>query len=731
MAHIDTSNMRSRLPRLPLSGIPGITRIGSHQLQTQHSAHSHSSHQIQQQQQQQQAPHTATALSFSSSLSQDSTSAQTLAPSKDKSVVFVYGCHGGTSMAYLESMLKQLSVRCADSGWSYGILLSDHTLYPRDRILVNGEIVSSALFEKLTHECQKDVANNGTRISPINASSKERQDAVLINIALRIFEDQKVTTIAVAIPHQAEFGMESKAPAPPADSSTDSPEENQSADANTNVRDSDSSCHLERMLLDMYSPRTIICGVESLPAYSEGLPEAWRKSLVFLMRKHTHLVSASQPKPVRLELLGLANEFGITIELAQPLSTVQAAKDTQLGIFGHEQQGFATLALALCQTWAYQSGILRLRTLAQGVGEYTVAKALHPMRQQSKIGMPASPLHAQAPSGLRETPQWMLRGLSGARSKGMFHSATAEAGSRVNWHYNWADTPDDFERTGEWFGSICNKDEANPRILLIHLPESLMMTTRYQHSTSGEWIVSDYRKMLKALFMPLRHIKWASCVFAANILNELNVMESSVPPVLSQYVLREYWSQLTGLATEQIFIAPSLAGALRLIASSSATWLNAVTEKTLPPAETTATMTPMSPGLGRRSGQVEPPVSARKTSFAGQPSSPSVSSVLGLTTRPQRALSRATVLKNATSMDNLRERQRKLSMGIGMSASESATSLPLKGQLSAGLSVSTVPATAPIAASAGASAKVDVLVTGTKSFVHSTILVVQKQIFGL
>ncbi|KAJ1725818.1 hypothetical protein LPJ53_000079 [Coemansia erecta] len=627
-------------------------------------------------------------------------------------------------------MLKQLSVRCADSDWNYGVLLSDHTLYPRDRILVNGEIVSSALFEKLTRECQKDVDSNGTRISPVNASSKERQDAVLINIALRIFEDQKVTTIAVAVPQQTAPNSEPKPPTPPTDPSTDSTEENQPADTSTDVRDSDSPCYLERMLLDIYSPRTIICGVDSLPAYSEGLPEAWHRSLVFLMRKRTHLVSASQPKPIRLQLLGLAKAFDITIELAQPLSTVQAAKDTQLGIFGHEQQGFATLALALCQTWAYQSGILRLRTLAQGVGEYTVAKALNPLRQQSKIGMPASPFNVQAPTGLRETPQWMLRGLSGARCKGMFHSAPAEVGSRVNWHYNWADTPDDFERTGEWFGSKCKQDEANPRILLIHLPESLMMTVRYQHSASGEWVVSDYRKMLKALFMPLRHIKWASCVFAANILNELNVMESSVPPVLSQYVLREYWSQLTGLATEQIFIAPSLAGALRLIASSSTTWLNTVTERMLPPVETAATI-PMSPGLGRRSGQIEPPASARQTSFVVQPSSPSVSSVLGLTTRPQRALSRATVLKNATSMDNLREKQRKLSMGINTSGSESATSLPLKGQRSAALSVSTVPATAPIAAGTGTSAKVDVLVTGTKSFVHSTILVVQKQAFGL
>ncbi|KAJ2373651.1 hypothetical protein IW150_003518 [Coemansia sp. RSA 2607] len=492
-------------------------------------------------------------------------------------------------------MLKQLSVRCSDSDWGYGILLSDHTLYPRDRILVNGEIVSSALFEKLTRECQKDVDSNGTRISPLNASIKERYDAVLVNIALRIFEDQKVTTIIVAIPQQEAPNYDSKSSTPPTDPSTDTPEDSAPVDVSTEIDDSDSSCYLEKMLLDMYNPRSIICGVESLPAYSEGLPEAWRKSLVFLMRKHVHLVSASQPKPVRLQLLSLAKAFGITIELAQPLSTVQAAKDTQLGIFGHGQQGFATLALALCQTWAYQCGILRLRTLAQGMGEYTVAKALNPMRQQPNIGMPDSPFNAQTQTSLRETPQWMLRGLSGARCKGMFHSVEAEVGSRVNWHYNWADTPSDFERTGEWFGSICKKDEPNPRILLIHLPESLMMTVRYQNSANGEWVVSDYRRMLKALFMPLRNIKWTSCVFAANIMNELNIMESSVPPVLSQYVLREYWSQLTGLATEQIFIAPSLASALRLIASSSTTWINAVTQQALPPPE--ATMNSMSSGL--------------------------------------------------------------------------------------------------------------------------------------
>ncbi|KAJ1827535.1 hypothetical protein LPJ56_001618, partial [Coemansia sp. RSA 2599] len=582
---------------------------------------------------------------------------------KEKSVVFIYGGAHGSTRVYLESMLAQLSSRCSQSGWSYGVLLSDHTLTPRDRILVNGQTVSTALFEECTRECRQEIDDKCVRISPNGASIEDRQNAIMVNIALRVFSSQGVNLIAVAVPDGPGAGSGPGTEA--------MPQPRASADTASDGGDDETSCYMEKMVVDVHGPRSIICGVEALPAYAGGLPESWRRSLVYLMRRRVHLVSSLQPKPVRMQLLGLAKANGLTVDLAQPLSSLPATKDIQLGAIGPEHLSSAALALALCQTWGYQSGILRQRAPAQGIGEYTVSMALNPLRQQSKIAMPASPMHAQAQSGLRDTPQWMLRGLSGARCVGLFDSMPAEPGSRANWHYSWAETPDDFAHTGEWFRNARQQEGTkNPCVLLIHLPESFITTVSHRRSASGQWIASDYRDMLQSLYMPLRDVQWACCVFAAGILNELNVMESSVPPVLSQYVLREYWSQLSGQSIEQVFIAPSLASAFRLIASASTTRLHAVTERSLPLADSASRA--MSPGLGSRSAYFEPPATPRPTQGPLHPS-PSSSSIFSLTTRPQRALSKTSVLKNATSMDNLREGRRKFSLGINTLGSESTT----------------------------------------------------------
>ncbi|KAJ1642523.1 hypothetical protein LPJ64_005642 [Coemansia asiatica] len=728
MAHIDTTTVRTRLPRLPLSGIPGISRTGSHQLPSHRYYPSQQLHYSQQQKQQAQTqtPHTATALgfSFSSNLSQDGEKPM-LAPSKERCVAFVYGAAHGSTMVYLESMLAQLSAKCSESGWSYGVLLSDHTLTPRDRILVNGKPVASALFEKCTHECRQGIDDKSARISPRNASVRERQNAILVNIALRVFSSQNVSLIAVAVPDSSTGNSSSSQTA-------SRPEQRAGADDGDESTD-DASCYVEKMVVAMHGSRSIICGVEALPAYAGSLPDRWRRSLVYLMQKRVHLVSSLQPKPVRLQLLSLAKTHGLTVDLAQPLSSLPATRDVQLGLSGAGQPESAALALALCQTWAHQSGILRQRALAQGVGEYTAAMALSPLRQQSKIAMPTSPLLTQMQPGMRDTPQWMLRGLSGARCTGLFDSMPAEPGSRANWHFSWAETPADFARTGEWFRSLCQqKSTKNPRFLLIHLPESFITTVNHQRSANGQQIASDYRDMLRSLYLPLRDVQWACCVFAAGILNELNVMESSVPPVLSQYVLREHWSQLSGQPTDQILIAPSLASAFRLIASASTTRLHLATETSLPLADSTMPKV-MSPGVGSRSAYFEPPSTPRQAQAGFLQPSPSSSNIFSLTTRPQRALSKASVLKNATSMDNLRESRRKFSLGLNGLGNESTASLPLRTpKTAAAQSLAAVPMTAPMAAGGQTPApKVDILVTGAKSFVHSTIIFAKKQAITL
>ncbi|KAJ1942858.1 hypothetical protein GGF37_002923 [Kickxella alabastrina] len=702
MTHIDTINMQSRLPRPPLSALPVITRIGSHQIPIQSQHHLQHQHQ-------QQIPHSASGLGFGSNLAQDNGTPSST-PTKDKSAVFLYGPPTGTSLIYLESMLKQLLLKTPQNGWSYGVLLSDHTLQPRDRIRINGETVDSRVFERCAREFQRDLDKEGGYIGHRKKSTaKQRVENMLVNVALRVFDSQKVTAIAIAMAH----------PMSDTDALACASLEMQGASKDT----SDSSYRtIEQLVLDIYTPDRIICGFEPLSEFLESLPGSWRKSLGYLARRPIHMISWPQPNAVRMQLLNLAMVLGNTIELVQPLSSLPAAKDVQLGIYGPEQAQFAALALALCQAWAHHNGLLRLRTHTHGVGEYTTAMALSTMRQVTKQTIPFSPFHAQNQTPLRDTPPWMLRGLSNACCPGQFYTMPSEPAAQANWHYSWAETPSDFKRTGEWFGGVCQKNHANPRVLLIHLPESFISTVRCRRGGDGQWVSSDYREMLKSLYLPLRNIKWACCVFAADILYESNVIESNVPPVLSQYVLREYWSQISGQQTEQIFIAPSLASALKLIASTCATRINAMLDRSLPSSDYPSRT--VSPVVGSESTIFEHS-SRRRPSQLLQPS-PSGSNIMSMTTRPSRALSRATGLKNATSMDSLRESRRKFSLGMGNSGSESMILLPLRNPM-ATVSPGIAPMTAPMAGTIASTPKVDILVTGAKSFVQSTILVAQNQ----
>ncbi|KAJ1907309.1 hypothetical protein LPJ81_000835 [Coemansia sp. IMI 209127] len=699
MAHIDTTPIaRSRLPRAPLTGLPSI---GGRLASFNHPHHSH-----------QQAP---SSLSLGSSLSQDSTPAD--AASNDKSALFVFCRHLGTTLSYIESTLKQLSLKgSTQDKWSYGVIVGDHSMQPYNRIRVNGEAVGCDRYEQLSTEYLQRTGMDKGQLRSL--SEDDRANITLTSVALQIFEQENVNAIAISIPCPPEV------PATATSSNQNSCTNAGSGSATTEtdkVGDPRQEAGaIERLVVEGFRPKHIICGFEPLPAYWDSLPEPWRKSLTYLMRRPTHVISSLQPRLVRMQLHGLAKIFGITIELAQPLTALPVCKDMQLGIYGQDQQQYAALALALCQSWAFKHGLLRARAHTQGTSQYVAAMALSPLRLSSKLA-PPSPYQTHIQSMLRDTPQWMLRGLTNASSPGQFYTSPARPTSQANWHYNWAETPSEFSHTGSWFSEVCKRTPSNPRILLIHLPESFIETVQHRDEGTGQWMASDYRGMLQSLYLPLRRIEWTCCVFAANILHESNVMESSVPPVLSQYVLRDLWAQLSGLRVDQIFIAPSLVSALQYVASKCAT-------KQTNHAETAATM---SPRIGSRSAIFEPPGTPKQPQLLRP--SPSASNLLAsATTRPARVFSRTVALKGTASFENIREGRRKLSFGFGGSAgNESTASLPAKTPPGKSTPLPPLPleVTTPCTPASTPTANgpnIDVLVTGSKSFVLSTISTTQQ-----
>ncbi|KAJ2639810.1 hypothetical protein GGF44_002638, partial [Coemansia sp. RSA 1694] len=261
---------------------------------------------------------------------------------KERSAVFVY-CHSsGTTLLYLESMLKQLASRYPEHTLNYGVVLRDHTLYPRDRIRVNGSPVDSSIFEQCSSECRQKLEAEGSRISQLGCSFVERLDTMVVSIALRIFDRQNVTAIAMAMPH------------PPATPGAAAPTPTPSGADTSSPATAATSWYMEQLVMEVFGPKIVICGFEPLSGYAESIPEEWQKSLVYLMRRPVHVISASQPKLVRVQLHSLAMLFGITIELAQALTAFPACRDLQLGIFGPDQHQYAKLALAISQTWAFR-----------------------------------------------------------------------------------------------------------------------------------------------------------------------------------------------------------------------------------------------------------------------------------------------------------------------------------------------------------------------------------------
>ncbi|KAJ2550132.1 hypothetical protein IWW35_003439 [Coemansia sp. RSA 1878] len=610
-----------------------------------------------------------------------------------------YSSRTGTTLAYAEAMLSELSHKYTHNTWNFGVILGDNTLPHHCRVRINGEPVDESQFKKFSHDYEIEVK---ARLSHTSASLNraiDGLDAMLVNVALRIFDKQNVTTIAVSV----------------ASSSDKTGKSSSNSNNKEHIKDSeptlDTVWSIERLIVELYQPKTVICGFEPLPTYEESLPDSWRSGLIYLMRHSIHVISAAQPNLVRIQLHSLAKAFGVTIELSQTLLSIPACKDTKLGIFGSKQHHYAALALSACQAWAYKHKLLRTRTQKQSFGSYSTSGTMSPMRTGTKQ-VPQSPFVTQIQNGLRDTPSWMLRGLGMARSTGQFYTAPTDEQSQANWHFSWAVTPGDFSQTGEWFNNIISGSDS-PRILLIHLPESFIKTVRFRRESDGQWQESDYRDMLGALYAPLREVQWTCCVFAADILNESHVIESSVPPVLSQYVLREFWTQLSGVHTDQVFIAPSLGSALRLIESKCATRM-VTTGGRIPVGSSPKAG---SPGLGSRSMFFEPSRASPtlKPTQLLRPS-PSSSNLLANSSRGGRTFSKA-AMKSSASIDNFSEGRRKMSFGLG---NDSTASLPTRTpRINAPLP--------PPPASAIHHSNMDILVTGSRSFIQSTLEITQKQ----
>ncbi|KAJ2615590.1 hypothetical protein H4S08_001159 [Coemansia sp. RSA 1365] len=694
MAHIDTTTpitaaaavTQSYLSR-PTPNYHGISRIGSHQ------------------------PHPSISkLGVGSGLTQDN--GYMPVAGKEKYAVLIHSTRTGTALAYIESMLKELSGRHTQPAWSFGVILCDSSISFRSRIRIDGETVDSDLFEMCSRNYKLEVKARFSGSDSSTPSITNSLDAVLVNVALRIFEKLNITTIVVcmACPRGASGTHKDVSRGNGSSSNVDSGEGVDSQNAGWSV---------ERLVVELYRPNTLICGLEPLPSYTQHLPECWHKSLMYLMRHQAHVISSTQPKQVRIELHNLARCFGVTIELAQSLEMIPACKDLSLGVFGPEQHQFAALALAACQVWAYKHGILRIRAQNQSPGTNGMSM-MHGLLRASPKQAPQSPFQAHIQSSLRSTPPWMLRGLCGAQYPGFLYTLPASEHALANWHYSWAETPDDFSRTGAWFNRICQKDALNWRILLLHLPESFVETTRYRRETDGIWKVSDYREMLWSLFLPLRRISWTCCVFVADIMGESNVIKDNAPPALTQHVLREFWTQITGLRPDQIFIAPSLTSALQLIASKCATHQVISGDGPVSHRRDTDSPRPVSPDLGSRSMLFEPSTTQKPAHPLRQ--SPSTTNLAAPTTRPLRAFSRTAAMKSSTSFENYSESRRKMSFGFSNSAGNSSTSsLPLKAlRLNAALPPP------PAATTPTPTHSTDVLVTGSKHFIQSTMLTFHK-----
>ncbi|KAJ2009323.1 hypothetical protein GGI04_000572, partial [Coemansia thaxteri] len=96
-------------------------------------------------------------------------------------------------------MLKQLALRYPERTLNYGVIMQNPALHPRDRIRVNSAPVHSGLFELCSRECKQDLDLDESRIHQSGRSFKEKLDTLVTCIALRIFDRENVSTIAIAM----------------------------------------------------------------------------------------------------------------------------------------------------------------------------------------------------------------------------------------------------------------------------------------------------------------------------------------------------------------------------------------------------------------------------------------------------------------------------------------------------------------------------------------------------
>ncbi|KAJ1937940.1 hypothetical protein FBU59_004602, partial [Linderina macrospora] len=520
----------------------------------------------------------------------------------------------------MDSMLAQLRASHPGAAPNYGIILDDHALHPRERITVCGEPVDSVLFNNTVKEVLEEIQSRQPQRAraATQKSATEKLDDLLVDIALRVFEKQHVTLVAIAVSEPAPTPVDAMGLLPSAYKPKDR-------------KQHDDTNFLEHKVMAKFKPETILCGFESLPGYAEQLPSNWRARLMYMLRHPIQIVSSSQPRIVRMQLNSVAQIFSIPVVFAPSLSTMAACKGIQLGVFGPGQNRSAKLALALCQAWTEECGLAKHHPITQGI-ERAEKKIPSTITLRAPLRRPS--VTAAGPISLTvHTAPWMIRGLVSAQCPGRFYSVVGKTRIAASWHFNAAETPADYSHTGEWFASL---KASSPRVLLIHLPDSFISSVRYRSESTGNWLTADYRDLLRNLHRPLRKQAWSHCIFATNALYESNVIDSNVPPELSQHVLRDYWTELTGMAQEQIYIAPSLASALKFIAARFS-------------PQMPSPITPSTPNMSFPNLVSVPQAQAQGRALVSNVSMPTLA---------PRSLSKSATI----SIDNLRSRRRKFSI---------------------------------------------------------------------
>ncbi|KAJ1734677.1 hypothetical protein LPJ61_000952 [Coemansia biformis] len=630
------------------------------------------------------------------------------APGRIKSAVIVYSTRAGTTLAYIESMLTELSRRHPHRAWSYGVVLGENGGGMRGRVRVNGSPVDGSLLDQCCRDCELEIS---ARFGPGAAAAHPGAgdaDAMLVNVALRVFEKLNVTTVALAASHP---GHTSEAPADADEHSTGGV-----PGATPPAGPQGAPWSVERLVMELHRPKVVVCGLEPLPAYLARLPEDWRKGLIYLTRHPVHIVSSAQPGAVRTQLHGLATVFGVAIECAPPLEDVPACVGLAPGIFGPEQGLFAALALAACQAWACQHGLPLPLAFDRAARAASTCAVHSPVRAPARQATNKSP-QMEAGGPLHDAPQWMVHGLSAARCPGTFYTLPADDAGGAEWHYGWAETPSEYRRVGAWFGDACKENGASMRMLLIHLPQPVIARFRYLQEADGTWQSADYRELLLSLHHPLRSAPWTFCVFTADLCCESRGTECHVPSALPQYIPREFWADVAGLRADQIAIVPSLAGALQLIDARCRTHQPVPGDRPGPSqlsVDSPATPSPVAspPGAAPIDAALEPAAApALRPIHLIWPSSSVSNLALPQSARSPRVFGKSAAAASTTSIDRLVEARGRTPGAFG---SMSAASLPLRAHRT-NAPLPALPAAAqPRPATA-------ILVVGSRSFVQSAL----------